>query len=147
MTDRHPRRRTGRLPKLDHGSTTAFAVLMLVAVFALLGMVIDGGNEVGARQNAVDEAEQAARAGAGALSMTALRQGSVQLDDQAAIATAEAFTVQSGHPGTASVVGGTVTVRISYRVPTSILGIVGIESLPVSASASAVDVSGVTQGS
>jgi Putative Flp pilus-assembly TadE/G-like len=131
----------------EGASVTAFAVLLLLALFVLMGMVLDGGSQVSARQSAVDEAEQAARAGAGALSVAALRSGSVQLNDRQAIAAAEAFTVASGHPGSATVVGQTVTVHVQYRVPTAILGIVGITTLPVSASASAVDVSGVTSGS
>ena len=131
----------------ERGSITAFSVLMLVAVFVLMGMVLDGGSEISAHMSAVNEAEQAARAGAGALSVNALRSDSLQLDDRQAVAAAEDFTVASGHPGTAMVVGQTVTVEIQYRVPTAILGIVGIDSLPVSVSASAVDVSGVTQGS
>jgi hypothetical protein len=40
---------------------------------------------------------------------------------------------------------GVVTVTIHYRVPTALLGIVGIDSLPVSGTASAVDVEGVTE--
>jgi Flp pilus assembly protein TadG len=130
----------------DGGSVTAFAVLLLVALFVVMGMVLDGGSQVSAHQSAVDEAEQAARAGAGALSVDALRLDSIQLDDQQAISAAEAFTVASGHPGSATVVGQTVIVHVQYRIPTAILGIVGITSLPVSASASAVDVSGVTSG-
>jgi hypothetical protein len=131
----------------DCGSITAFSVVMLVAIFVLLGMVVDGGTQVSAYQSAVVEAEQAARAGAGALSVDALRSGLVQLNDQQAVAAAEAFTEASGHPGTATVVGQTVTVYVNYRIPTSILGIIGITNLPVSASASAVDVYGVTPGS
>ena len=60
-------------------------------------------------------------------------------------AAAEAYTVSSGHPGTASVTDGKVTVIVRYRIPTSILGIVGISSLSVSATASAVNVYGVTK--
>jgi hypothetical protein len=135
------------LDPTERGSVTAFAVLMLVAIFALMGMVLDGGTEVSAHQSAVDEAEQAARAGAGSLSVDALRSGTIRLDDSQAVDRAVEFTVASGHPGTAFVVGQTVTVEIHYRVPTAILGIVGITTLPVSASASAVDVSGVTRGS
>jgi hypothetical protein len=40
--------------------------------------------------------------------------------------------------------GGAVRVEIHYRIATDILSIVGITSMPVSASASAVDVAGVT---
>ncbi len=141
------RRGTSGAHRPDLGSVTAFAVVALLALFSIAGMVLDGGSELSAHQSAVNEAEQAARAGAGALSIAALRTGSLQLDAQRAVAAAEAFTVASGHPGHASVVGQTVVVQIDYRVPTSILGIVGIHSLPVSASASAVDVAGVTRGS
>jgi Putative Flp pilus-assembly TadE/G-like len=132
---------------LHEGSVSAFVVLLLVALFVVMGMVVDGGSALAAHQSAVDEAEQAARAGAGSLSVDALRSGSLQLDPQAAIASAEAFTVASGHPGAATVSAGVVTVSIHYRVPTSVLGIVGIGTLPVSATASAVDTGGVVRGS
>jgi hypothetical protein len=112
-----------------------------------MGLVLDGGSALTAHQAAGDEAQQAARAGAGALSVDALRSGSVELDDQAAVAAAEAFTVASGHPGTATASSGVVNVQIHYRIPTVILGIIGIQSLQVSGSASAVDVHGVTEGS
>jgi Flp pilus assembly protein TadG len=136
-TDRHP---------TEDGSITAFLAVFAVALFALMGLVLDGGSAMSAQQSAYDEAEQAARAGAGALSVDGLRAGSVAIDSQAAIAAAVAYTVSSGHPGTASVSNGRVTVQVHYRVPTSILGIVGISTLPVSATASAVNLHGVTVG-
>jgi hypothetical protein len=40
-----------------------------------------------------------------------------------------------------------VTVAVRYRINTQILGIIGISTLPVSASASAVNVQGVAVGS
>jgi hypothetical protein len=69
----------------------------------------------------------------------------VQIDPTRAVGAAEAFTVAAGHRGTATVSGGTVRVEVHYRIRTQILGIIGIGTLPVSASASAVDVHGVTQ--
>ena len=135
----------GGIWRTDGGSISAFVAVMLVAFMALLGLVVDGGAALSAHQAATDEAEQAARAGAGALSVDALRAGVVQLDPEAAVSAAEAFTAAAGHPGTASVSSGVVTVTIHYRVPTALLGIVGIDSLPVSGTASAVDVEGVTE--
>jgi len=114
-----------------------------VALFAVAGLVLDGGRAISAQQAAQDEADQAARSGAAALSVNALRTGAVQLDAQAAVANAVAYTVAAGHPGTAMVVGNAVEVSIHYRVPTDILGMVGINTLPVSATARAVDVHGV----
>jgi hypothetical protein len=130
----------------QHGSISAFVVLLLVAVMALAGLVIDGGSAMSAKQSAYDEAEQAARAGAGALSIDGLRSGAVTLDDSAAVSRAVAFTVAAGHPGTATAAGGRVQVEIHYRIGTEVLGIIGINSLPVSAQASATDVHGVTVG-
>jgi Putative Flp pilus-assembly TadE/G-like len=132
---------TGRT---DRGSISAFVVLLLVAIMALMGLVVDGGSAMSAQQSAYDEAEQAARAGAGELSIDGLRSGMVTLDDSAAVSRAVAFTVAAGHPGTATAEGGTVRVEIHYRMATDVLGIIGIDSLPVSAAASATDVHGVT---
>lgn len=128
----------------DSGTITVFVALLAVALFALAGLVLDGGRAVSAQQAAQDEADQAARSGAQALSVNALRTGTVELDAHAAVANAVAYTVAAGHPGTATVVGNAVEVSIHYRVPTDILGIVGIGTLPVSATGRAVDVHGVT---
>jgi hypothetical protein len=139
---------TGHDPRIrdEAGVLTAFVLLLLVAFMALLGLVVDGGAVLTAHQAAEVEAEQAARAGAGAISVDGLRQGIVQLDAPAAVAAAEQFAVVSGHPGTATVDGGVVTVRIQYEIPTVILGIVGIDEFSVNAAASAENLYGVTTG-
>lgn len=139
------RRDTGR-SREDHGVLTAFVLLLLVGLFGLLGLVVDGGDVVTAHQAAEVEAEQAARAGAGSLDVAALRSGVVQIDPTGALRAAEAFSVAAGHPGNVTVEGGEVTVHISYTVPTVILGIVGVHELQVSAVASAIDLHGVTVG-
>jgi len=131
----------------DDGALAAFVVLLMVALLALFGLVVDGGTVLSARQAATAEAEQAARAGAGALSIDALRTGQIQIDGPAAVATAEQFMRAAGHPGTAVVAGGVVSVRIDYQVSTAVLGLVGIDGLAVSATAAAVNVGGVTRGS
>ena len=153
-----------RRPMLRHrswdadGSLAAVVVLLLPMFGVLMGLVVDGGAAFTARQAAGVEAEQAARAGAGAVDMAQLRAGVVQVDmaqlragvvqvdPVAAVAAAERATVAAGHPGTASVAGGVVTVHVEYTVPTVILGMVGITSLHVRATASAVDVHGVAVG-
>jgi Flp pilus assembly protein TadG len=136
----------GPYPLQDRGSVSAFVVLVMAGLLALLGLVVDGGTALTAHQAAEVEAEQAARAGAGALSVDALRSGLVQIDGPTAVAAAERFMAETGHPGTAVVVDGVVSVTVRYRVPTAILGLVGIAQLPVSAQASAVNVDGVTRG-
>jgi Flp pilus assembly protein TadG len=133
-------------PVGDGGALTAFVVLLMVAFLALLGLVADGGNALTAHQSAEVEAEQAARSGAGALDLDALRAGVVEIDPTAAVGAAEQFAMADGHPATATVSGGVVTVRVRYAVPTMVLGFLGIGSLQVSAVASAEDVHGVTTG-
>jgi hypothetical protein len=130
----------------DEGALVAFVLLLLVALMALLGLVVDGGAALTAHQAAEVEAEQAARAGAGAISVDGLRAGSVQLDPVAAVVAAQRFAAATGHPGRVNVVGGVVTVSVRYDVPTTVLGLIGIHTLSVMASASAVDLHGVTTG-
>jgi hypothetical protein len=50
-----------------------------------------------------------------------------------------------GQSGTASVAGQTVTVHVATDEPTVILGIVGIDRIVISVTASAVNVHGVTE--
>ena len=52
----------------------------------------------------------------------------------------------AGQPGTAWVSGNTVYAQISYRLPTQLLGIIGVGSFQINVTESATDVSGVTTG-
>lgn len=131
----------------DSGSITAFVLVMFIVLFSIAGLVVDGGSALSAHQAATEEAEQAARRGAAELSDRGLRSGVIEVDPAQAVGAAVDFTVVAGHPGTATVSEGVVTVEVRYRIPTAILGIIGIRSLPVSATASAFDVAGVTAGS
>jgi hypothetical protein len=127
----------------EAGMITAFVAVLAVALFAVVGLAVDSGRAISAQSIVANEAGQAARTGAGQLSVNALRDGHVALDDAAAIQKAEEYMAFSGHPGTAWVNDGVVTVRVVEAVSTTILGIVGIRTITVSASASASDVSGV----
>jgi Flp pilus assembly protein TadG len=129
----------------EKGSFTAFMAVFCVALFVLIGLVVDAGRAIAARSAAMAEAEQAARAGAGQLSVGALRSGQVEIDPVAAVQAADAYLAAIGQPGTATVVGQMVTVHISTDEPTVILGIVGINRIVVSVTASAANVHGVTQ--
>lgn len=130
----------------DHGSLAVALVLLTPALMTLVGLVVDGGAAFTAHQAAEVEAEQAARAGAGMLDPISLRRGVLQLDSAQAVAAAEALTAVAGHPGSATANGTTVTVRVAFDVPTSVLDIVGIDRLHVVASASAANLQGVAVG-
>jgi Flp pilus assembly protein TadG len=142
MTD-HRRGSGGRA---EQGSLTAFLAVLCVALFVLIGLVVDAGRAIAARAQAMTEAQQAARAGAGQLSLGALRSGQVAIDPIAAVRAGDAYLASVGQTGTTSVTGQTVTVRVVTQEPTVILGLVGVNQIFVSISASAVNVHGVTEG-
>lgn len=128
----------------EQGSLTAFLAVLAVGLFALVGLVVDGGRAVVAKREAIDVAEQAARVGADQLSVDALRGGNVVVDAAAASTAVARYLRAAGEQGTATVTGDGVTVQVSSSSSTVILGIVGISAIPVSASASATNVHGVT---
>ena len=131
----------------DRGAATVFVVCFASVLFACAGLAIDGGRAINARDRVNDVAEQAARAGAGQLDDASLRavDGSVVLDQGAAEAEARRFVNQSNPEYTVLPTAGTgsVTVRVEWTYPTVILGIVGINSIPVSGTATAGPATGV----
>lgn len=102
----------------EHGSITAFVVVVMVGLVACLALVVDGGRLVAARTRAADLAENAARAGA--QEATGLRgDGEWSLDADRAQAAATTFLSQRGVSGTVLVSGRrlTVTVTIEQSLP------------------------------
>ena len=129
----------------QQGSLSAFVAVFCVALLAVSGLVVDGGRYLAQQQSALTEAEQAARIGADQLSVTELRMGSVVLNSGRAIASAEEYMAQSGHPGVASVVGDQVIAQVSdYTIPTYVLGVIGVSHFEVGAKSSAQTVTGIS---
>ena len=138
------RRRLQR--RSDDGQFLAMTAVFMTMFLALAGLVADGGHYLDAKQAAASEAEQAARAGAGSLNVGELHAGTIAVDPASAVTAAEDYMTAAGQPGTAWVVGNTVYAQISYRMPTQLLGIIGVGSLALSVTESATDVSGITTG-
>jgi Flp pilus assembly protein TadG len=138
-------------------------VLLLVltpALFALGGLVLDGGRQLSARQQAADLAEQAARAGADHLDLTALRADSAStnadtssdggpLDVPAAKAAACRYVTTADPAATCtatvdtSVEGQRVTVHVRTVSSTVLLGLIGVNHLHTDATGIAVAVTGI----
>ena len=119
---------------------TAFTVVFAATVLLFAGLVLDGGLALATTVRAIGQAQEAARAGAQAIDLTAYRaDGSLRLDPDRAAALARAYLSNAHTTGTASVTvaGGTVTVRITTTQPTRLLGLVGVRSIPITASGSA----------
>ena len=128
----------------DAGSVTIVMLLLAVALFAVCGLVIDGGRAITARQRAANHAEQAARAGASALSEQALRGGRLRPDPGAARAAALAFLRHTGEAGIVTVTGDRVTVQVRTSIRTGLLGLIGKHHFDVVATATARPVRALT---
>ncbi|MEU8662015.1 pilus assembly protein TadG-related protein [Actinoplanes philippinensis] len=128
----------------DAGHVTAFAVLFSVALFAVAGLVLDFGFALSVKVSALDTAQAAARAGAQQLDLVLYRtQGRAQLDPSRAAAAARSWLARAGVDGEASATTTTVTVTVRRTSHTQLLQLVGVRSLGVSASATAVAVQGI----
>jgi Flp pilus assembly protein TadG len=127
----------------DRGSATAWAIGIVAVVALLAGAVLDGGNAMAARVQALDIAQQAARAGANQLDLGALRErGVIRLDPAAAQAAAATFLAQSGATGTARATATEVTVTVTRSQPTLMLQAVGVDAISMTATATAVPQTG-----
>jgi Flp pilus assembly protein TadG len=117
--------------------------MLVVVLFACAGLVFDGGSALNARMKLADVAEQAARAGADEIDVQALRDnGTLEVDTTAARQAASDWMTASGYPGSEVVVDadGRVSVSGSATVKTQILGLVGINTFHVRATATAEEV-------
>lgn len=139
-----------RLRADEDGRVTAFVVVIVTAVLAFGGLVLDGGLALAAKVRAIGEAQEAARTGAQEIDLAAYRaNGSLRLAPQQASAAARAYLAAAGRSGTVSVAGNTVTVTITISQPTQLLGLVGVGLITVTGSGQAQPqrgISGVTPG-
>lgn len=117
-----------------------FVVFLAVALLTAGGLVIDGGYALAARRASMTQAEQAARVASDTLNETDLRSGENVVADAQARAAAMAYLSSAGATGTVTIGVGEVTVRVSDDYRPAILSMVGIGSLDVGATATAVSI-------
>lgn len=134
----------------SRGSASVWAILIIAGAFtALLGLVVDGGRVLDARIAAARAAGQAARAGADALSSAGVRNGQSDgqgtVDAPAAVARAQRYLTDAGLTGTVSVTPTRVSVTVTGRSGTQILGIFGITSFPIQETESAEPITAETR--
>lgn len=124
----------------------ALWAVLATAVFALGGLVHDGGQVLTARREADNLARQAARAGAQALDEAALRAGATVLDPTAAEAAARSYLERRRVAAASVEVGGDeVSVTVALTQPTPLLRLVGIDARTVRATATARSGRGVQE--
>ena len=130
----------------DAGQVTAFAVVMILALLAVAGLVLDAGLALSVKLQALDTAQAAARAGAQQLDLARYRTTGVAaaLDPVQATASAHAWLTAAGIDGQATATADTVTVTVHRASRTQLLGLLGITELHVTATATATAVQGTT---
>ncbi|WP_018909207.1 pilus assembly protein TadG-related protein [Salinispora arenicola] len=133
-------------PRNDQGQITPWTIVGVVIVLVLAGLVLDLGLGMSDKVRMLDVAQAAARAGAHEIDLATYRaNGTIQLQPTQAAAAARAFARQTGaEQVTVSASTTTVTVTITSTRQTQLLHIVGITNLPVSATATATPLTGVT---
>jgi Flp pilus assembly protein TadG len=129
----------------DSGSLTMMLVLLVVAMLAVAGLVIDGGRKLNATQEAAAIAQEAARAGAEQVNTSAAYgSGTYKVDVPRALAAAHAYLADAGYSGAVSASGDKIRVTVRVIVRTVVLSLIGIESFRSTGTAVASLVTGVT---
>ncbi len=142
-------RRQDGVPDPEHGALSLVIVIMFVALAALAGLVVDGGAKLTADENVIAAAEEAARAGATSVDMSAAYStGSFVIDRQLAIAAATAYLAGAGYDRYSVTPDGLRAIRVSVSVtePTRFLSMIGVRSFTCTGTATAALVTGVTGG-
>lgn len=132
----------------EAGFVSLYVVVITVGLLAMAGLVIDGGNALAARGQAADVAQQAARAGADALSPESLRGSPTGLTASpvAAQAAADRVLETAGVSGAVSVDGADVSVTVVVRKDTTILSAFGVGPIEGKATSTATALHGTTTG-
>jgi hypothetical protein len=124
---------------------SAFLLAAMIGLMAVVGLGLDPGEAYAAKIRAIGQAEAAARAGAQQINLTLYRTtGTLQLNPAAARQTAQQYLTAEHVTGTASATTARVTVRITTAYRTQLWQLVGVDSIGVHASGSALPQLGIT---
>ena len=123
----------------ERGSISLWLVTSSFVMMMLVGLAVDLGGQVHAKQRAHDVAAQAARAGGQQVQAAPAIQGQfLAVDVAAARRAAEDYLSAAGVTGTVSVTGGdTITVEVTDTYQPTLLAFIGVSTLTVTGEASA----------
>lgn len=123
----------------ERGSISLWMVTSGFVMMVLVGLAVDLGGQVHAQQRARDLAAQAARSGGQQVQAAPAIEGRyLNVDASAARSAAEAYLSAAGIDGTVSISGGdTITVDVTDTYEPRFLGLLGIDHLDVTGTATA----------
>jgi hypothetical protein len=134
-----------RLGADENGRVTAFVVVLVTAVIAFSGLVLDGGLALAGKIRAIGEAQEAARAGAQAIDLSAYRaNGVLRLIPAQATSLATQYLAAAGRSGSVTIAGNTVTVTVSDTHHSILLSAVGVDSITVTGTGQAEPQRGIS---
>lgn len=122
----------------ERGAVTVWLTGASVLMISVIGVTVDLGGQLHAKERAHTIAAQAARAGAEQITADAMTGATPKLDVGKARTAANAYLRSAGVDGTVSVSGGVrVTVTVVDAYQPLFLGTIGVGTLTVSASSTA----------
>jgi Flp pilus assembly protein TadG len=123
----------------ERGSITVWLALSSFVMIFLVGLAVDLGGQVHAHERAHDLAAQAARAGGEEAEGAAAIQGHhLTISPAAARAAAQRYLDAAGVSGTVAITNGnTITVAVHDSYDPQFLGLIGINRLDVTGTATA----------
>ena len=139
-----------RRVRSERGAISAMVVTLIVMLFVLAGLVVDGGFAINARQKIYDDAEQAARRAANQIDIETLRAtGEISILEGQARQQAQAYMSARGYsPGQVEVsvddIAGEVTVTARDTVQTTLLQLIFIPDFDVQGQATSRPAVGIT---
>jgi hypothetical protein len=110
--------------RVDPGSISALVVGLVMTFIACAGLAVDGGRMVAARIRVSDQAENAARTGAQAL--TDIRLGVPRIEPRRATRLASAYLASMGAKGSIRVSDIEICVTVTESRPMTLLALVGV---------------------
>lgn len=127
----------------ERGAFTPWFVVLVVPMMLMAGLVFDGGQVLAGRREALDVAQNAARAGAQAIDGGQIRQGNIAIDPAQVDAAAQDYLAATGFTGTVTTNGTEVTVVVTQQIDMQLLGAIGVDAKTVTGTATARIVRGV----
>ena len=122
----------------ERGSISIWMVTASFVMMMLVGLAVDLGGQVHAKQRAHDIAAEAARTGGEQVEAAPAIEGRyVSVDTAAARTAAEQYLAASGVTGTVTVTGDTIHVEVTDTYTPKFLSFIGIGDLTVTSAASA----------
>lgn len=122
----------------ERGSVLITGLLLSFALIMVIGAAVDIGHAFLVKRQLASIADNAALSGSQAIDLPSLHEGHLQLDPaQARTEAQDTIAANPSVTGSVSTSTGSVSVTVTRRVPTILLGLVGLHSLTITAHASA----------